>query len=248
MNCFKAACLALAVAAGLCACENDDDRTIDTSNLVGVWVNTHKDGQEVPADERFVTVYNANQTEMYAIRGSANHWTETAGYAYAVGGRTIAVAGHGTQLEYDVLELSASKLVYRVSRLVVGGQDLEDTSVYVLRKPAADYSAQFLGLWEGHETTDGATGATHRWKYAADGSYQYFLAQVDGRWQDKTDNGGRYFLYGDYFVSNYRNDANSGIAGHACEAWDVSISGDTMRWKALRNGKTYSFVMTRVAE
>ena len=248
MKSFKSFGLVLALALGSWGCESDDDPAFDPAHLPGTWIHAEKDGQAVPADDRFVSTYRADGTETYAIRGSANHWVETDGYAYAIGGRTIAVAGHGTQLEYDVEELSASKLVYRVSRLVVGGQDLEDTSVYVLRKPAADYSAQFLGLWEGHETTDGATGATHRWKYAADGSYQYFHAQVDGRWQDKTDNGGRYFLYGDYFVSNYRNDANSGAAGNACEAWDVSISGDTMRWKALRNGKTYSFVMTRVAK
>ncbi len=247
MNCFKAACLSLAVAAGLCACENDDDRTIDTSHLVGVWVNTHKDGQEVPTDDRFVTVYNANLTEMYAIRGSANHWKETTGYTYAIGGDTIAIAGNGTQLEYALEELSASTLEYRVARLVIGGQDLQDSSIYTLRKTSVDYSARLIGLWEGHETTDGIQGATHRWKYNADGSYQYFHAQVNGQWQTKTDNGGRYFLYGDFFVSNYRNDAETGNAGNACEAWVISIDGDTMNWTALRNNKTHSFTMTRVA-
>lgn len=146
MKAFKSFGLVLALALGSWGCESDDDSTFDPANLVGTWIHAEKDGQAVPADDRFVSTYRADGTETYAIRGSANHWVETDGYAYAIGGRTIAVAGHGTQLEYDVEELSASKLVYRVSRLVVGGQDLEDTSVYVLRKPAADYSAQFLGL------------------------------------------------------------------------------------------------------
>ena len=135
MKAFKSFGLVLALALGSWGCESDDDSAFDPAHLPGTWIHAEKDGQAVPADDRFVSIYRADGTETYAIRGSANHWTETAGYAYAVGGRTIAVAGHGTQLEYDVLELSASRLVYRVSRLVVGGQDLEDTSVYVLRKP-----------------------------------------------------------------------------------------------------------------
>ncbi len=247
MNCFKAACLSIALAASLCACESDDDRTIDTSNIVGVWVNTHKDGQEVPTDNRFVSVYNANQTEMYAIRGSDNHWKETSGYTYTIGGDTIAIAGNGTQLQYDLQELSDSTLEYRVSRLVIGGQDLQDSSVYTMRKASVNYSTQLIGTWEGHETTDGIQGDTHRWKYNADGTYQYSHAQVNGQWPNKTDNAGRYFLYGDYFVSNYRNDAETGTAGNACEAWVISIDGDTMNWTALRNNKTHSFTMTRVA-
>jgi len=248
MNLFKPACLAFALALGTWGCASDDDSAFNPANLAGSWIQTYKDGQEVPTDDRFVSIYRVNGTEMYAIRGSANHWTETEGYDYVVGGRTIAVAGHGTQLEYDVLELSGSELIYRVSRLVVGGQDLQDSSIYTLRKASVDYSARLPGLWEGHETTDGVQGATHRWKYNADGSYQYFHTQVDGQWQNKSDNAGRYFLYGDYFVSNYRNDANSGVAGNVSEAWNISIDGDSMSWNALRNGKTYSFIMTRVAE
>ena len=247
MKHIKPACLALAVVLGICGCESDDP-TCDPGNLAGTWVHTQKDGHDVPTDDRFVSIYRADGTETYAIRGGANHWVETGGYAYTVGDRTITVTGHGTQLEYDVLELSSSKLVYRVSRLAMGGQDREDTSIYTLRKPAADYSSQFIGLWEGHEITDGVTGATHRWRYNADGSFQYYHAQAGGQWQNKSDNAGRYFLYGDYFVSNYRNDANSGTPGNACEAWNISIKGNTMRWKARRNGKAYSFVMTRVAE
>ena len=248
MNPFKTACLSIAVAIGTCACESDNDKTIDASNIVGTWINTHKDGQEVPTDNRFVSMYRNDNTEMYAIRGNANHWAEADNYAYAIGGETIAVAGHNTQLEYELLELSPSKLVYRVSRLVVGGMNVEDSSVYTLRRASASVAPQMLGLWEGHETTDGAQGATHRWQYNADGSYQYFHVQVNGQWQNKADNAGRYFVYGDYFVSNYRNDALSGAAGNACEAWDVSIDGDAMRWKALRNGKTFSFSLTRVPQ
>ena len=245
---FHSACLAFAIALVAAACDSGDDPEIDPSHLVGAWVNTHKDGREVPTDDRFVSIYLPAGKETYAIRGPANHWTETAGYSYAVGGETIAVAGHGTQLEYELLELSPSTLEYRVSRLVVNGQDLRDTAVYVLRKVQKDYSAQLLGLWEGRETTDGASGAVRRWKYNADGSYQYFHEQVGGRWLDKSDNSGKWFLYGDHFVSNYRNDANSGVAGNACEAWTISIDGDSMRWKALRGGKTRTFSMVRVAQ
>ena len=240
--------LALVLALGCGACEDDDGGGYDPASLPGIWIHTQKDGQEVPTDDRFVSIYRDDGTELYAIRGNVNHWVETDGYTYAVGGRIIAVAGHGTQLEYDVRELSGDTLEYRVARLVIDGRDLQDTSVYTLRKVTKDYRSQFLGLWEGHETTDGQPGATHRWKYNADGSYQYYHAQVNGVWQNKADNAGRYFLYGDYFVSNYRNDANSGVAGNACEAWEISIHGERMSWEAFRGGKRYSFTMTRVAE
>ena len=149
MKAFKSFGLVLALALGSWGCESDDDPAFDPAHLPGTWIHAEKDGQAVPADDRFVSTYRADGTETYAIRGNANHWVETDGYAYAIGGRTIAVAGHGTQLEYDVEELSDSKLVYRVSRLVVGGQDLEDASVYVLRKPAAakvDVELRYVGF------------------------------------------------------------------------------------------------------
>ena len=248
MRTFMRTGLVALMAMGICSCESDDDAEIDPANLPGIWVNTHKDGEEVPTDDRFVTAYGSDNRELYAIRGAANHWTENSQYTYAYDAGFIAIEGNGTQLQYEIRELSRTKLVYRVSRLVIGGVDLEDASTYELRKVEVDLSDEIVGLWEGHETTDGVQGATHRWRYEADGTYDYFHAQANGAWRNKADNAGEYFLYGDHFVSNYRNDANSGVAGNACEGWTIEIQGDEMSWTALRNGKTYSFVMTRVAE
>lgn len=248
MNLFKTICLTAAIAAGTCACESDDESSFDPDRLVGTWIQTHKDGQAVPTDDRFVTTYRSDGTEMYAIRGKANHWVETDNYTYAFDGGILTIASGSTLLEYTAQKLTDSTLVYKVTKLIVGGTDLEDASVYTLRKATADYSSRFLGLWEGHETTDGLRGDTHRWRYNPDGTYQYYHAQIGGAWKNKEDNSGRYFLYGDFFVSNYRNDANTGVAGNACEGWEISMEGDTMRWKALRNGKTVSFAMSRVAQ
>lgn len=248
MNPCKIFVLAILIAMGTSACESDDETTLDPNNIIGTWVNQLKDGKEVPTDDRFVTTYRSNLTELYAIRGKANHWTETDNYAYAFNNGIITIASGNTRLEYTTLELTESKLVYQVSKLIIGGVNLEDVSTYTLRKVTTDYSAQLLGLWEGHETTDGLSGPTHRWKYNANGSYQYYHTQVGGQWQNKADNSGQYFLYGDYFVSNYKNDANSGVVGNVCEAWDIEIKGNTMSWKALRNNKTYTFTMNRVTE
>jgi hypothetical protein len=105
-----------------------------------------------------------------------------------------------------------------------------------------------VGCWYGKCTTPGTNDTNyHYWEYFSDQTYYYYYQDDQGHWIKKSDNEGRYFLYGNLFVSNYSNDLVIGGKGKTFECWNFNIDGNNMIWSALRkNNQTESYQMTKV--
>jgi hypothetical protein len=122
-------------------------------------------------------------------------------------------------------------------------ETVEGTSIY--RRVTADYSADIIGMWEGHSTGEEGSefddGENHRWEYMTDGSFNYFH-KVDGQWQISDDDYAYYFVDGNLLCTRWKN-AGAGNEEHR-EWWEIeSIENGVMKWKALRqkeDGTTYT--------
>ncbi|MEI7437250.1 MAG: hypothetical protein WCL16_10660, partial [bacterium] len=151
--------------------------------------------------------------------------------------------------EFKILTLDDATMAFNILEVASDGTVHPGSTTYTLSRVAADYSESFKGVWYGKCTSAGSADTEyHYWEYLADGSYIYYYLDANKFWTKKSDNRGRYFLYGNLLASNYANDLISGGSGQAFECWNFSIAGNTMRWTGLReNNKTVTYEMQKVA-
>jgi hypothetical protein len=238
-------------------CENDEDNT-NAEFLTGLWVNTMVNNQNILTDAAFVMEFKTDNTEMYAtgIHENENnkYWQENASYTYSVSGDRISIEGSDTQgnsyqMEFEIQSLDQETIVYTVPTFSINGDDIPDNDTYTCQRITEDFSAEFVGVWYGHCTTAGTMDSLyHYWEYFDNGSYNYYYQDENSNWIKKSDNEGRYFLYGSLMATNYSNDLLSGATGLAYECWNFTIDGDNMLWTGLReNNVTINYEMVKVA-
>ncbi|MBU1369402.1 MAG: hypothetical protein KJ578_03140 [Bacteroidetes bacterium] len=241
----------------LTACKKDES-TQNDELILGTWINTLINDQPVLTDDTFVMELKADKTEMYAVGFQLDEnnfrWEENNTYTYTINDDVIAingkdVLGKSYYMEFQIVLLDATTLKYTVPVFKIDGKSFPDNNTYTCSKVTVDLSNQFTGVWYGRSTTPGtADTAFHFWEYFADGNYNYYYQDESGNWIKKSDNEGRYFLYGDFFASNYSNDLISGGTGQAFECWNIYTDGNTMSWTGLRaNNLVTSYEMEKVA-
>lgn len=241
----------------LSACKKDETNQTDEL-LLGMWINTLVNDQPVLTDDTFVLELKPDKTEMYAVGFQLDEnnfrWEENSNYTYSLNDDRIIingtdVLGKAYYMEFKIISLDASTLKYSVPVFTIDGESFPDNKTYTCSKINNDLSSQFTGVWYGKSTTPGtADTAFHYWEYFADGNYNYYYQDESGNWIKKADNEGRYFLYGDFFASNYSNDLISGGTGQAYECWNIATDGNTMSWSGLRaNNLVNSYEMEKVA-
>jgi len=225
--------------------------------LIGTWVNQRVNDQPVLTDASFVVDFKSDKTEMYAIGfqidENNSQWMENNAYTYTLAGDMITLTGTDLSgktyyMEFKILALDETTLKYTVPEFSIDGVSYPDTHTYLCYKVTEDLSGQFTGVWYGHCTTPGTTDSLyHYWEYFADRTYNYYYQDESGNWIKKSDNEGRYFLYGNLLATNYSNDLISGGIGKAYECWDFGIDGNHMIWTGLRqNNVVASYEMEKV--
>jgi hypothetical protein len=240
----------------LSSCKKDEPSDL-YFGLIGMWVNTQVDQQNVLTDNAFVMIFLTNKVEIYArgfnFNDSNKTWIENDKYYFSVQDSSIVIDGsdqasNDFYIVFNVNSIDDQSIIYTVSEFKINGVNYPDPKTYTCRRITADIEDQFIGTWYGKSTTPGTSDTTHHyWDYFADGSFNYYYRDTLGNWINKPDNAGRYFLYGDFLATNYTNDLLSDTVGKAYECWNISIEGTTMYYSGLRqNGQTASFELTRV--
>ena len=240
---------------GGCAKEDDPNYA---ELLKGTWVNTMVNDQAVLTDAKFSMEFKLDNTELYAngIQQDDNNksWHENSNYTYSINGSIITidgndVLGNSYHMVFNILLLNQEELNYSVQTFELNGELITDAKTYTCEKVTQDFSAEFIGVWYGRCTSEGTTDSLyHYWEYFADGSYNYYYQDENSNWIKKSDNEGRYFLYGNLMASNYSNDLISGDTGLAYECWNFSLDGNNMVWTGLReNNVTITYEMEKVS-
>ena len=239
----------------LLGCNADENEYAEL--LVGKWLFTEMNGQAIMTDDASYIDYRANGVQVFAngyqLDENNKTWVESDKYNYKIIDHIITVEGadaNGKQnyIEIEILSINDKPPTQKTKKYLIDNVDYIETDSYTYKRVSNDLSAQFAGVWYGHCTTPGTSDiGYHYWEYFSDWSYNYYYQNDQGKWIKKSDNEGRYFLYGNLFVSNYSNDIVTGGKGKTFECWNFTIEGNTMTWSAIRNNNAAeSYQMTKV--
>ena len=233
--------------------------------ILGKWMAVEWDGQ--PTLTNYKAVYNFISSTKAYITASFNKRSETTLWGsqindVAISGNKVTLTSHPNDHSTVVEEMTFTAIndtEFTANRKMTwttnGNVELTLEGTVRLVKVSADYSADIIGMWEGHSTGEEGSefddGENHRWEYMTDGSFNYFH-KVDGQWQISDDDYADYFVDGNLLCTRWKN-AGAGNEEHR-EWWEIeSIKDGVMKWKALRqreDGTTYTatFEMKKVTE
>lgn len=226
-------------------CSKDDKFNFDINDLYGTWIFNKTNGEFVETDDIFVCQFLSNGYEYYGNKVDSE-WTFDATTMYHTEGNYLLLEREGLYLKCLVTTLTDNVFIYDNCAYIVNGVDKHDTNTYQAYKSSVDYSASILGMWEGSCVTLGQDQSVKRWEYKSDGSYNYYTKKSNGDWENKADNQGKYYVYGELLVTTWVNDLLTGTQGPMCELWICSINGNNMHWSGLRSsGQTIEYEMTK---
>ena len=246
---------ALMIAALLFGC-NDED--VDYSKQIeGKWLYTQLNSQPILTNQSSYCEYRSDGKEVYAtgVQLDENNktWVENSQFTYNVAGNILSISGTDANgkhndIDIEIQSVDEEQTTQKTRKFLIDNVDYPDANTYSYNRITDDFSAEFAGVWYGKCTTPGtADTGYHFWEYFKDGTFNYYYQDSEGNWIKKTDNEGRYFLYGNLFVSNYTNDLITGGKSKTYECWIFEIKDKTMTWTALRdNNKTESYQMEKV--
>jgi len=250
------------------SCTNDDNPAVEpdlnvAEKIIGKWMVAERDGETALTNQKTVVTF-LSATKGFVSLSRAdydNHrWLNGNECDVKIEGNIVTQICHPQEGVTETVEMNIKSinekemLADRKLTQTIDGKDIV-TNVCMLKfvRVTADYSANIIGMWEGHSTGEEGSefddGENHRWEYMTDGSFNYFR-KVDGQWQISDDDFSDYFVDGNLLCTRWKN-AGAGNEEHR-EWWEIeSIENGVMKWKALRqkeDGSTYTatFEMTKV--
>ena len=231
--------------------------------IIGKWMVAERDGEPALTNQKTVVTFLSTTKGFVSLSRADydNHqWLNGDECDVKIEGNIVTQISHPQEGVTETVEMNIKSinekemLADRKLTQTIDGKDIV-TNVYMLKfvRVTADYSADIIGMWEGHSTGEEGSefddGENHRWEYMTDGSFNYFR-KVDGQWQISDDDYAYYFVDGNLLCTRWKN-AGAGNEEHR-EWWEIeSIENGVMKWKALRqkeDGTTYTatFEMKKV--
>ncbi len=251
------AILILSALFALSSCGKENNYNTYPVSILGTWYAIEMNGQTMQTDQTFVVTFKADGTMKDAQRrwsGPESEWKEISG-TYTLDKNIVTESqqdGDGNTYKYEMrISIRNDQMYCTLLEVYYNGVAQNDHSTLTLQRVTSDNKAKFTGIWKGHESTDGVAAPAHDtyWQFLADGTYRYVYYDADaGKYVEKADNNGKYFLYGDFFASNYTNDLLTGGTGRTCEAWYFMITGtSTMEWRGMREDGLKSFQLYKAS-
>ena len=254
------------------SCSSNDDNPVKpvepdlnvAEKIIGKWMLAENDGETALTNEKTVFTF-LSATKAYQSVSRVNYdetvpkWRAKEECDMTIDGNTVTLLSHSSNIDkvftLNIKSIDDNNMSCNFKLVIMKDGEVyntvEDTRIY--RRVTADYSADIIGMWEGHSTGEEGSefddGENHRWEYMTDGSFNYFH-KVDGQWQISDDDYADYFVDGNLLCTRWKN-AGAGNEEHR-EWWEIeSIENGVMKWKALRqkeDGTTYTatFEMKKV--
>ena len=246
------------------SCSSNDDNPVNpvepdlnvAEKIIGKWMLAENDGETALTNEKTVVTF-LSATKAYQSVSRVNYdetvpkWRAKEECDMTIDGNTVTLLSHSSNIDkvftLNIKSIDDNNMSCNFKLVIMKDGEVyntvEDTRIY--RRVTADYSADIIGMWEGHSTGEEGSefddGENHRWEYMTDGSFNYFR-KVDGQWQISDDDYADYFVDGNLLCTRWKN-AGAGNEEHR-EWWEIeSIENGVMKWKALRqkeDGTTYT--------
>ena len=251
-------CLMVVVFVAICSltsCKKDDAETDFSKLLIGTWISDSVEGTSNVTNDKFVTIYRPDYTNIYAegYNADSSYWNEE-NTIYAVLGSQLTINienifGKSSYYVIDMQYIDDNTIKFTDKQFIKNGVDQDSSvlSTYIMRRAQLDYSKEIRGLWKGHETTVGSAYEHDFYWNFEDGTYSFYYYSDNSGLYIHTYND-NYYLYGNLLSCNYKN--FSGYAGetgkYVYDNWMISIKNDTMYWNDYKNGSVeHSFMMVR---
>ena len=209
------------------SCTNSEDNPVTTDldlkqKIIGKWMPAELDGQSLLTDRKSVYTF-VSATKAYmsvsinAQQGEEAVWNDQKELDVAISGNTMTLTNysdeHTTMVEnFKVIAIDGSEFTarHKLTVTVDGKVVLHNEGVIRFVKLTDDYSEAILGLWE-------------------------FRKNDDGEWESVTTREFQdYFVDGTLLATRWKNVEENELR----EWWEiVTIKGDKMQWKALRQNQ-----------
>ncbi len=245
-NVFKTVFLSLLSVMILSACTDDDDN--NKLEIAGTWVAVNSSLTPYH-NQLFVRTYTSNRTAVQASRQQVENgvkWIEDPQYTYRIEDGILYEEGvdwkgksfyRKSSIKLGITQDGIIMYVTELKKTYDGESAGSLSSYTMYNSPVGLYDTALLGSWKGKETTPGVESDSVRWHYMTDGTFDYYYYDKDQQsYVLKKDNQGEYFLYGNFFVSNFTNNLQTGGTGQDCECWSIYIRDGQMSWRAIRQG------------
>ena len=246
------------------SCSSNDDNPVNpvepdlnvAEKIIGKWMLAERDGEPALTNEKDVfTFLSATKANHSVSRVNYDEtvpkWNAKEECDMKIDGNTVTLLYHSSNLDkvftLNIKSIDDNNMSCNFKIVVMKDGEVYDTEeeTRIYRRVTADYSADIIGMWEGHSTGEEGSefddGENHRWEYMTDGSFNYFH-KVDGLWQISDDDYADYFVDGNLLCTRWKNEG-AGNEEHR-EWWEIeSIEDGVMKWKALRknaDGTTYT--------
>ena len=243
------------------SCTNDDNPAVEpdlnvAEKIIGKWMVAERDGEPALTNDKDVFTFLSatkanNSTSRVSYDETVPKWHAKEECDMTIDGNTVTLLSHSSNIDkvitLNIKSIDDNNMSCNIKIVVMKDgevyETIEGTRIY--RRVTADYSADIIGMWEGHSTGEEGSefddGENHRWEYMTDGTFNYFH-KVDGQWQISDDDYADYFVDGNLLCTRWKNEG-AGNEEHR-EWWEIeSIEDGVMKWKALRqkeDGSTYT--------
>ena len=232
-----------------------------SEKIIGKWMMAEKNGElTLTNQKRVFTIVSATKAYMSASlipdpNESAPWHVQTEADVVLSGNKvtlTMQTDEHKTGVEeFIVTDINDSEFTAnRILTVTVDGEVVRSKNEPVrLTKVTADYSADIIGTWQGHCTSEGSVfddGQEHRWQYNTDGTYVYYVKDGNNWVPYATNTLNEYFVDGTLLCTRW---IDNGVENR--EWWEINIADGKMNWTALRqkeDGSTFTatFEMKKV--
>ena len=229
--------------------------------ILGKWMYADTDGQPTLTNKKAIYTFVSDTKALMSASLNSHpeagtQWIDQLEADVVISGNKMTLVNHPDKQttmveEFIITDINDSE--FNANRKITitadGAVVISVEQVVRFTKVTADFSADIIGTWEGHCTSEGSEfddGQEHRWQYNADGTYVYYVKDGNNWVPYATNTLNEYFVDGNLLCTRWIDQGQENR-----EWWEITIADGKINWTALRqkeDGSTFTatFEMKKV--